>query len=554
MYTNPFVKYLNTLHNVDAENPSAYTEMSIASPFFRETMVQREVGNYIEKQLTSNSPHVFILTGHAGDGKTAILYQIMKKWAAIRDDEKLHDITDVTMPSGRDCRCIKDFSELEADKREAIMRDILALPKCGKSAFLVANTGPLISTFSAIMSQDEVNKLVGAIDDNTGEILDYAGIQISAINVATIDNSSFVSPFLAKILDQKLWTPCAECEKASFCPIRMNRDLMANSEKKISEFISEHYIWQQEHGNKLTIRQIVAHMSYTITGGMDCRQVKNVKGLRFRHLCSNTFFGYRGVRPDTRAASVKAISDVIAEAYDQKRLRADEQLFIKNDLSALPQVVQDILRIDGLAYQLNDGWQQAVRRAYILLNNETDTEKKNSLQQNVFSPWFPRYLELRSGSTPNTKDKDLIVDALKMLFLGSLSDDNEIPVTMRREENSTQCVQLVYDNILKKHIKLHLIPVEDFSPKERYKLYLSVKSNMVTTVLSLPLMNFFEEMRRGAIQTNIDPQLSQGIDSLRAQLIALSESDESDIEMRIVTSNGWDSIKATQDDGIWYIN
>ena len=67
-------------------------------------------------------------------------------------------------------------------------------------------------------------------------------------------------------------------------------------------------------------------------------------------------------------------------------------------------------------------------------------------------------------------------------------------------------------------------------------------------------MNYFEEMRRGAIQTNIDPQLSQGIDSIRAQLIALSESDESDMEMRIITTSGWDPIKASFDDGIWYIN
>ena len=61
-------------------------------------------------------------------------------------------------------------------------------------------------------------------------------------------------------------------------------------------------------------------------------------------------------------------------------------------------------------------------------------------------------------------------------------------------------------------------------------------------------------MRRGAIQTNIDPQLSQGIDSIRAQLIALADSEETDIEMRIVSSNGWESIKATLDDGTWNIN
>lgn len=554
MNNNPFVKYLNTLHNVDAENPSAYTEMCITSPFFSQIMVQREVGNFIDSQLNSEKPHVFILTGHAGDGKTAILYQVMQKWGVLGKDNRLSDIADVKMPNGCGCRCIKDFSELEAEKRQQIFRDVLALPQEGKSAFLVANTGPLISTFSSIMAPEELDKLVGAIDDNTAEILDYSGIPISAVNVATLDNSSFVEPFLGRILDSSLWSACQSCEKASFCPILMNRQIMANSEKNISEFISDHYVWQQEHGNKLTIRQIVAHLSYTITSGLQCSQIKNVKGMRYRHLCTNSFFGYCGVRPDTKASSIKAISDVVSEAYDQKKLRADEQLFIKNDLSALPEDVQTIFATDGVSYHLKDGWQPSVRRAYIFLNNEQDSEKRNMLKQDAFSPWFPRFLELRAGSNPTAKDKDLVIDALKMLFLGSLSADNEIPVTMRREENSTQCVQLVYDNIQKKHIKLLLQPVTDFGTKKKYKLYISVKSEKISTALSLPLMNYFEEMRRGAIQTNIDPQLSQGIDSIRAQLIALSESDESDMEMRIITTSGWDPIKASYDDGIWYIN
>ncbi len=554
MNNNPFVKYLNTLHNVDAENPSAYTEMCITSPFFSQIMVQREVGNYIDSQLNAEKPHVFILTGHAGDGKTAILYQVMQKWNVLGKDNRLSDIADVIMPNGRVCRCIKDFSELEAKKRQQIFSEILALPQEGENAFLVTNTGPLISTFSSIMTPEEVDKLVGAIDDNTGEVIEYRGIPISAINVATLDNSSFVAPFLSRILDSTLWTACQSCEKATFCPILMNRRIMANAKENISEFISDHYVWQQEHGNKLTIRQIVAHLSYTITSGLQCNQIKNINGMRYRHLCTNSFFGYCGVRPDIKASSIKAISDVVSEAYDQKKLRADEKLFIKNDLSDLPQEVQTIFATDGLSYHLKDGWQPSVRRAYIFLNCEHDSDNKTILKQDTFSPWFPRFLELRTGSNPTTKDKDLVIDALKMLFLGSLTADNEIPITMRREENSTQCVQLVYDNIQKKHIKLMLQSDSDFGAKKKYKLYISVKSETISTALSLPLMNYFEEMRRGAIQTNIDPQLSQGIDSIRAQLIALSESDETDMEMRIITSSGWDPIKASFDDGIWYVN
>ena len=53
MRRNPFVKYLNSLHNVDAENPSAYTEMSITNQYFRATMVERdysEIGDYMRER------------------------------------------------------------------------------------------------------------------------------------------------------------------------------------------------------------------------------------------------------------------------------------------------------------------------------------------------------------------------------------------------------------------------------------------------------------------------------------------------------------------------
>ena len=68
MKNSDFVSYLNTLHNVNANNPSAYTEMVISSPFFEQTMVDRPVGDYIQQHLDNEKPQIYILTGHAGDG------------------------------------------------------------------------------------------------------------------------------------------------------------------------------------------------------------------------------------------------------------------------------------------------------------------------------------------------------------------------------------------------------------------------------------------------------------------------------------------------------
>ena len=549
-----YISYLNTLHNVSANNPSAYTEMVISSPFFKKTMVERSVGYYIQRHLEHEKPAVYILTGHAGDGKTAIMFQILQAWNVIPQDGHMREISEVQMPNGRMCRCVKDFSELEALQRKQIFENILRCPEKGISAFLVANTGPLIATFSDIMGDKETSRLVGAIDENNGSCDIYGGVPVAVINVATVDNSSFVAPYLDHVLASDLWQQCGECNKSSFCPIYMNYQLMVGKKDQISNFIEKHYIWQQEYGNKLTVRQIVAHLAFTITGGMSCRQVREQRGSRFRHLCSNHFFGYRGIIPDIKAASIKAIADVQELGYDQKRLKADEILFIKRDYSCFDAITKVVLEQDAVDSYYKDGWQQAMRRAYIFLNGEKDPERCLQLDQDIFSKWFPRYMELRRGATSSLQDKDLLVDALKMLFLGALNSDKEIHITMRRGENNPQCVQLVYDTVYKNNIKILSEKIEDFSSISRYRLRIEMKGHLLSIPLSLPLINHFEEMRRGAIQTNIDPQLSQGIDSLRAQIIALSQSDEQEIQLLVMSQRGWEPVTATWDDHSWVLN
>lgn len=64
---NPFVDYLNSLHNDDASNQNAIAEMQISSPYFDTTQVKRPLVDFIARRL-SNGDFV-ILTGHAGDGK-----------------------------------------------------------------------------------------------------------------------------------------------------------------------------------------------------------------------------------------------------------------------------------------------------------------------------------------------------------------------------------------------------------------------------------------------------------------------------------------------------
>ncbi|MEF9880016.1 MAG: hypothetical protein RR975_11415, partial [Clostridia bacterium] len=59
--------------------------------------------------------------------------------------------------------------------------------------------------------------------------------------------------------------------------------------------------------------------------------------------------------------------------------------------------------------------------------------------------------------------------------------------------------------------------------------------------ITLPLLNYFYEIYRGIIITDIDPLLSNGIDSLKAQLLSSysKATDENEVPLVYLSGNRW---------------
>ena len=142
MYNEEYVSYINSLHDYNAQNSNAYGEKNVDNHFFKDVMVEVGLSKYIIKNLNSSNPHVIVLTGHAGDGKTSIMYQVLSDLGIKFDPEE--KICDYILPSGKICRCIKDFSEISDKMKKSILSEALDMPLHGNFVFMVANTGPLI--------------------------------------------------------------------------------------------------------------------------------------------------------------------------------------------------------------------------------------------------------------------------------------------------------------------------------------------------------------------------------------------------------------------------
>lgn len=545
MNNEKYISYLNSLHNYNAQNPNAYGEKNVGNEFFQEVAVKVGLCTYIEMQLLNEEPHVLILTGHAGDGKTSIMYQVLKDFNIdFNTDEK---ISEIILPTGSKCRCIKDYSELSDSEKLTTLRDCMTLPEKEEFVFLVSNTGPLINTFGDLFPKEDREavklELIDAMDENTGEIKLINDYKINVMNVASIDNTSFAGSFISNVVKDSLWAACNECEKCEYCHIYLNRILIVKNKQRVLEFLRNHYIWLVEHGKRLTIRSMTEQLAYMLTGGIECKQVVSTE--KDKYLFFNLFFGYIGLKYNDRANTILAVREARQCAYDKKRLRADEKLMIDCDYSVtfgseMNKILVESQKKDGYI----SGWGEFLRRAYIFTNIETDAENRARDSEDIFSKQFERYLLLRGGkSTPVKSDTNLIVDALSMMYLGETADGatSEIPITLNKTFGLTQNVQLVTGAIPTRKISLIQMETKDSVFDEiykRYELRLKVAKQILDTAISLPMLDYFEELRNGVISTNIDPQLSHGVESLKAQL-AKEYNDEDDdfIEMIVLRNN-----------------
>lgn len=447
MDNNLYIDYLNSLHNYNAQNENAYGERNIDNPYFKDVMVRVGLCDYIKENLTVKKPHILILTGHAGDGKTSIMYQVLTDMGAEFDvKEKLSEIT---LPNGAKCLCVKDFSEIPKEEqtnhidRINVMKKSVDMVKNGNYVFMVANTGPLINTFGELFDTNDNKEksriqLINMMDNNDGEIKFIQDVPLCVINVATVDNVYFATEFLEKIIQDNLWEKCEACNKHHYCHIYRNRNLIVENKTKVYEFINNHFIWLTEYGTRLTIRSMTEQLTYMITGGMSCEEVTNNDA--YKYLFSNLFFGYIGTKLNARALNIIAIAAANKCMYDHKRLRSDEKLLVGKEYkdmfgNAIKEIITDAEKNNAFI----GGWTEFLRRTYLFTNIITDDVVISQDYEDVFSKQFKRYLVLRDGiDTPSKTDANLIADALSMIYIGTPSDGTEIPLTLSRESGITQ--------------------------------------------------------------------------------------------------------------------
>lgn len=563
--SNRFVDYLNSMNNSGSNTIAALTESQVMSPYYEKIRIERALSKYIAEQIKSGDKTAYIITGHAGDGKTSIMVQILSELGILEEGQPLQEEKKY-LYSNSFVYTVKDMSELAENKQLEYFRNAVQSPENNGSSVLISNTGPLLKCFEKLVSSDyqaegrifgETEKIelqnvvLEQLDKNLTEKIHVGNYEVMVINIARIDNVGFAAKVLSKVLDKELWRDCESCSKKDFCPINNNVGIVRIHEKRISNFITAYYRFLYENDKRMTIRQILAQISFAFTGNLTCDKIKkNMKNADFKYLFSNLFFGYEGKKIVESALQIQGIAYANDMKLDTISLNNDYKMFVKGDFSDIPSEIRRIveeqyrLYIKSHLFSMENAktidddkqYRKAVRRMYIMFGNSKD----NAVYDEIFGKGFNNYIKLISNPKTLRAKCELqqtIIEALYLEATGvSAKNVSEIPLTLRRNDNIYQKVLIINGKIKKDELSIEITDLaskfEDNENKREINLVICDKKRFRIT---LPLIIYFESLADGAISTSANPALTHGISTLKTLLCecAGNKTDYSVIEVML---------------------
>lgn len=572
---NAFVDYLNSMNNASSNSIAALAESQVLSPFYKEIQIERRLGTYIAERIRSNEKITIVLTGHAGDGKTSILVQILRNLDMLSPnvplkEEEEFDNGDIKLYA------VKDMSELPEAKQIDFCKKALEAPKNNKSAIVISNTGPILKCLEEIkknqcketgtefVESDKIelqNMLLNQLDSNENNTISIGDYKFLMINIARIDNVNFAEKILEKLLADKLWMPCQSCEKKEKCHIYFNVQLIKKYKDRVYSFINAFYRNLYENDKRMTIRQMLSQISFSITGNRYCRNIKSNDRdtMKFKYLFSNLFFGYCGLEEIENAEQIQGVSLARNLKLDSKGLKYDYKLFVTGDFSVFPSEIKNVLneqykKFSRKHLNIDESdefsaedyeYRKAMRRAYIFFEHEMqkhDEIRYNPLYDELFGSGFVAYIRIQDNQSGHKIFKDMekmITDALYLEMTGTSSKQaKDIPLTIKRNDDSFQNV-MITKGILKKS-DLKILTTDDVNDFED----INIKKRVVLRVcnnqdfkLTLPMIIYFGEISSGAISTIANPSLTHGISKLKAVLEKNCSSDSDSNIISIIVNN-----------------
>lgn len=559
--SNPYISYINSLHNISANGANALAESQALSDFFTEIYEPFPIVRHVSELLTEES-RVVILTGHAGDGKSTVAIDVLKRLSGISPEERLTSpLKEREKIAHLNVNIVKDMSELSKGQRKRWLNE--AFDESG-SWLIVSNTGPLLDSLfdyadgNNLQIESEVLEALNqplVTETTAAHRIKGFDKELVIINLTRLDNVQLGAGLVRKLTLHSGWDACSGCEAKLSCPIRKNRDILCKSIETVEERIRWIYTRLTAYEHRLTLRQILAHIAYSITGGKSCESVKAMLTSE-EQLCdelqdilfSETFFGLSAGRYCHNAANLHAVS-ILKKGNFGAPVGVDfeRQLLSSQGMewAELPDVLSGVKAVwtERAKEMKAVRWRFALRRMYfmfgqIMPNYEQQANLyldsiQGSYGVRLFDQW-KNHGSFNFSKSDKKRLKELCLNVLLELFTGfsayQYSSSGRLYMTLRRkDQNVVQPTQLVVDELSFRDFDMSYDTISGLP-------ILNFDDGSVKLPLSLPLFDYIQARNRGELGSLLSPIHQSQIDWFQSELLRVTaeDRDEDDDEICII--------------------
>lgn len=366
-YDNYLIPYFQSLYSQSSISNKGTRGLD---PFARINYVETKLENTLLQKIAEGAFQLVIITGNAGDGKTAFIqnleYQLLDKEGKIIEDKDNGKIIDF-----RGIRLITNYdgSQDEGDKlNEDVLNDFFDqfsgldpfAPQSGdrKEVRLIAiNEGRLMEFLS---SHDEkygalFQRIESYLRLKEKEEKEFLLVNLNWRSVVARDEQtpSILEKLIDKFTDPQITEQCGTCKLKEICPIYYN--VTSLQDEAVGPQIKENIrkVVETVHFRKklhITIRDIRSALSYILFGTMNCRDIEKLgryaSGENSRKLL--TAYYYNALF--NMGNSVDRLMMEIGKV-DVSKVSVPQ---IENTLASQSSSVQELYAIKDLSYQPKD--------------------------------------------------------------------------------------------------------------------------------------------------------------------------------------------------------
>jgi serine/threonine protein kinase len=546
---NEFVTYLNTLSNVSAGNENATAESQVSNEYFKRIAVGSSLTEYIFEILMSEKRNV-ILTGNAGDGKTTIATQIRQK---LRNDPKALPAIEVL--TEEKLVIVKDMSELDVQKRVDILSQ--SISDIENSYLIVSNTGTLLDSFN------ELNKHGFEVDQNTvlkalssekpEKILDDS---YELINIGSINSIATACEVFKRMIAEDHWKKCSSCHLSNDCPMHFNLSLLQSKEDIVVNRIALIYRRLFEYNVRLTMRQMVGHLAYAITGGLTCAEIQAMSMIEInksfsKFLFFNLFFGDDGAELSSIAMQLLPVRQVqkagfgafIDPLYEREAwTRSDLKVFRQENLSE-----DNIEKLSYLFKYNNSHSRRQVRRMLYFFGSLEGQKGLQFIAVFLRSPMLKKYIEFTQTTKklPSSEERRYrfrILQVLQEFITGIRLPEGKwekqadyLYITLNRAGFGSG-TQMVLADFRLSEFELRVKTKYQVAHEKRNILTLVYKSNKnVFLELDLPFLDYVARRYEGEIAEELSSYYSDRLNKFKVRLLNTANNDVDDSRLSLLS-------------------